>query len=170
MLNFSKKEPSRTKTSGSGRRKWHDEIRNVLSIGCSMCPEYSMCGGLRVSKPLFWCLDYCCGKPEVCDVVCRNNPRFVEYVREIGGFDLDTVARAPLLTKPSVSVAIPLIFHGNSRRSLLRTSAAALPLSRMFGRRSGQPRFVNRADQCSAFGICPSTSVILSGTVSDPPH
>lgn len=169
MLNRSKKESSRTKTSRNGRRKWHDEIRNVPSIGCSICPEYSICGGLKVSKPLFWCLDYCCGKPEACDVVCRNNPRFVEHVREIGGFDLDSVARAPLFIRPSLNIAMPLIFHRNSRESVLRTPAAALPLARMFDRRSGQPRFATRSDLCSAFGISPSTTIVLSGTDSDPP-
>jgi hypothetical protein len=169
MLNRQQKDSSRAKTRRKGRKKWHDENHNVPSMGCSICPEYKMCGGLRVSKPLFWCLDYCCGNPKSCDVVCRNNPNFVDHVREIGGFDLSSVARAPLVTKPPLARAVPLLFHGNARKSSLKTQMVALPFARMFDRRTGKARFSSRADLCDAFKIDPLTTVILSGTDSDPP-
>ncbi len=169
MLNRPQKDSSRSKTNRKGRKNWHNEHQNVPSMGCSICPEYKICGGLRVSKPLFWCVDYCCGSPKSCDVVCRNNPKFVDHVREIGGFDLANVARAPMVAKPQLAAAVPMIFHGNSRRSALTTQAVALPFARMFDRRTGHARFTNRADLCDAFKIHPLTTVILSGTDSDPP-
>jgi hypothetical protein len=169
MLNRLQKDASHSKKDQRGRKKWHNEHLNVPSMGCSICPEYKTCGGLRVSRPLFWCLDYCCRNPKSCDVVCRKSPKFVDYVREIGGFDLSTVARAPLLARPSLARAVPLLFHGNSRRSPLKTQTVALPFARMFDRRTGQARFTSRADLCDAFKIHPLTTVLLSGTDSDPP-
>jgi hypothetical protein len=141
----------------------------VPSIGCSICPEYKCCGGLKVSKPLFWCLDYCCQNPTKCDVVCRNNPKFVDHVREIGGFALGNVARTSLVPKPSLARAVPLLFHGNSRSTVLKTPFVALPFARMFDRRTGHPRFKSRTDLCDAFKIDPLTTILLSGTDSDPP-
>jgi hypothetical protein len=169
MLNRPQRDSPRSKTIRKGRKKWHHEHRNLPSLGCTICPEYKICGGLKVSKPLFWCLDYCCRKPKTCDVVCRNNPKFVDHVREVAGFDLGTVARAPIVMKPSLARAVPLLFHGNSRRSALKAQAVALPFARMFDRRTGQARFTNRADLCDAFKIDPLTMILLSGTDSDPP-
>lgn len=167
MLNRSLKDSIRT--NRKGKNKWHNEHRNMPSIGCSVCPEYKICGGLRVSKPLFWCLDYCCGKPDACDVVCRNNPKFVDDVREIGGFDLNFVMRAERLPKTSLPKVVPLLFHGNSRDASLAVSTVALPFARMFDRRTGKARFLNRDDLCDAFKIDSQATIILSGTDSDPP-
>jgi Domain of unknown function (DUF4417) len=169
MLGHSQKQPKRQGSRARGATKWHDENHNVPSMGCSICPEYSICGGLRVSKPLFWCLDYCCGNPKSCDVVCRNNVKFIDHIREIGGFDLNTVTRAVVLSKPKIPTVVPLLFHGNSRNGVLPAPAVALPFARMFDRRTGLARFESRADLCSAFKIDPVTAILLSGTDSDPP-
>ena len=169
MLNHAHKERFRARTSRKRQRKWHNGHQNMPSMGCSICPEYKICGGLRVSKSLFWCLDYCCGNPQSCDVVCRNSPKFIEYVREIGGFDLASVARTRALDTPSLASVMPLLFHGNSRQSILRVPAVALPFARMFDRRTGRTRFANRADLCATFKIDPRTAIFLSGTDSDPP-
>ncbi len=169
MLNRSHRDTLQSKTSRKGRKKWHDERQNVPSIGCSICPEYGACGGLKVSKPLFWCLDYCCREPKTCDVVCRNNPSFVDHVREIGGFDLSNVPRASIVPRSALARTAPLLFHGNSRNAALKTPFVALPFARMFDRRTGRPRFSSRADLCGAFKIDPLSSIILSGTDSDPP-
>jgi hypothetical protein len=170
MLSHPQKTPSdREKAERRARRKWHDDFHNVPSIGCATCPEYSICGGLKVSRPLFWCLDYCCARPETCDVVCRNNLKFVDYTREVGGFDLNTVCRSPQLAKPNIPSAIPMLFHGNSRSRPLRVTAVALPFARMFDRRTGEVRFESRSELCTAFMIDSEATVILSGTDSDPP-
>ncbi len=169
MLNRPQKNYPRSKANRKENKNWHNENQNVPSIGCSICPEYRTCGGLKVSKALFWCVDYCCGNPKGCDVICRNNPKFVDQVREIRGFDLANVPRSPMLAPPPLVNTMPMLFHGNSRRSVLRTQAVGLPFARMFDRRTGRPRFYSRADLCDAFKIHPLTTVFLSGTDSDPP-
>jgi hypothetical protein len=117
----------------------------------------------------FDCLQFCCGKPETCDRVCRNNPDYVDRVREVGGFALDNVPRAPLLDAPELRRLVPVIFHSNGRALAVPFSVAALPLYRMFDRRSGAPRFADHASLCAAFGIAQGTVVILTGTDRDPP-
>jgi hypothetical protein len=97
------------------------------------------------------------------------NSRFVDNIREVGGFDLNTVRRSPQLLRPGIPSAIPMIFHGNSRSQVLRTPAVSLPFARMFDRRTGEVRFRNRLDLCAAFMIDPTATILLSGTDSDPP-
>ena len=170
MLGPTQKAPlSKEKADRRARRKWDNAYQNTPSIGCSACPEYSICGGLKVLGSLFWCLDYCCSKPGSCDVVCRNNPKFVDYIREVSGFDLNTVGRSPQLLKPNIPSAVPLLFHGNSRTQALQAPAVALPFARMFDRRSGELRFTSRSELCKAFMIDPAAMILLSGTNSDPP-
>src|ERR1700680_958296 len=81
------------------RKRWHDAEFNSASLGCAICPERRLCGGLRIAAALFSCLDYCCGSPQTCGdrFVCPNNPFFVDRVREVGGFDLSTIANGPIL-------------------------------------------------------------------------
>lgn len=150
------------------RRKWHD-VSNTPSMGCAACPEYSVCGGLKVARPLFWCLDYCCQNPLSCDVVCRNNPKFVDYVREIGGFDLHTTLRSSRLHKPNLPSVAPMLFHVHSRSRRLRVDVVVLPFARMLDRRTSEIRFKTRAELCAAFMIDNNTTVVLSGTDCDPP-
>jgi hypothetical protein len=151
------------------RRLWHDEGRNTPSLGCLGCRERELCGLLRMKAAFFDCLQFCCGKPEICDRVCRNHPDYVDRVREVAGFALDNVPRAPLLGAPELPRLVPVIFHGNSRASAVPFSVAALPLYRMFERRSGAPRFADHASICAAFGIAQGTVIMLTGTDRDPP-
>ena len=167
MLNGDQK--TRSTLRGKARKKWHDEIRNVPSMGCSLCPEYSTCGGLCVSKPLFWCMDYCCGNPSNCDVVCRSNPKFVDFIREIGGFEFDSIPRAAVLPSPSVPKNLPMIFHGNSREGCLPSKSVVLPLARMFDRLSGESKFHSRVELCEKFKIDRNAIIVLSGTDKDSP-
>ena len=166
MLNRTPKPRTR---EGNVRKRWHDSVQNIPSLGCSVCPDRGVCGGLRVAEPLFWCLDYCCGKPDSCDVVCRNNSKFVDYVREINGFAFDTSAPLPRLTKPILPASVPLVFHGNSRADELDVEAAALPFARMFDHRNGNPKYETRDQLRSAFRLAPRTKILLSGTDKDWP-
>ncbi len=90
------------------RRLWHDGGLHTPSLGCAICPQRDLCGGLRIAAPLFDCLDFCCGKPETCDKVCRNHPSFPDRVREIDGFALDTVPRAAPLHVQVLPHMIPI--------------------------------------------------------------
>jgi hypothetical protein len=102
-------------------------------------------------------------------VVCRNNPGFVDFVREIGGFELGNVRRSPKLARLALPSAIPMLFHGKSRCSAFQSPTVALPFACVFDRRTGEPRFKSRAELCAKFTISMDTTIILSGTDSDPP-
>lgn len=151
------------------RRLWHDENRNTPSLGCPTCRERELCGGLCIKAAFLDCLQFCCGKPETCDRVCRNHPNYVDRVREVGSFALGNVPHAPLLESPELPRLIPVIFHGKCRISAVQFPVVALPLSRMFDRRSGAPRFADHASLCAAFGIAPGTVIMLTGTDRDRP-
>ncbi len=156
-------QPSRNRRRE--RKSWHHGIRNTPSLGCAICPERALCGGLQVVAPLFSCLDYCCRKPEDCadKFVCPNNAHFVDRVREVGGFDLGTVVRAPSLPLADHASVIPMFFHGKGREAAVSPTMAALPLSGMFNRREGQARFSSREALCAAYRLDPKTSLCCRG-------
>ena len=111
----------------------------------------------------FDCLQFCCGKPETCDRVCRNHPDYVNRVREVGRFALDNVPRGPLLDAPELPRLMPVIY-GNRRALAVPFSVAALPLYRMFRRRTGELRFGTHGELCEEFGLVPGTPIVLTGT------
>src|SRR5579883_1422720 len=84
-----------------------------MALGCPPCPEYDLCGGLKLDAPFYNCEDLCqCSDEErlTCPHVCRSKPQ--EYVRrrqEVGGFDLGTVGRAPATVEPDLPAVIPWI-------------------------------------------------------------
>lgn len=151
------------------RRLWHDETRNTPCLGCSGCPELGPCGGLRLDLRSFDCLDFCCGSPSACDRVCRNNPDYVERVREVGGFDLTNVPRARPFVAPELPPVVPVLFHGSARTSRIAPPAAALSLYQMFDRRTGEPRYASHEALCAAYGLAPGTPLVLTGTDRDRP-
>lgn len=161
----------RPRNSQRQRTLWHDGSRFCVSLGCTICPDRKLCGGLQVEGALFNCLSLCCGNPADCDAVCRNNPqKFAERVREVDGFSLHDVPRAPILAAPQIPKLVPMLFHGDRRRSPFQGSpAVCLPLYKVIARHDGHTRYANRKELAAGFGIAPSTSVILTGTAIDPP-
>jgi len=139
------------------------------SLGCSACPEKDLCGGLRLEAPFFDCLQFCCGKHDTCDRVCRNHPDFPDRVREVETFHLGTVPRAPALTAPMLPPVVPVLYHRNGQTLPLASNTVALSLYNMFDRRSGEPRFSTHGVLCDAFGLQPGTTILLTGTDRDPP-
>jgi len=161
--------PATRRSPRKERRLWHDETRNPSCLGCSGCPELRVCGGLRLKLRSFDCLDFCCGNPSACDRVCRNNPDYVERVREVGGFDLTEVPRAQPLIAPELPPIVPVIFHGSAREVCIAPPAAALSLYQMFSRRTGEPRHASHEALCAAFCVVPGTPLVLTGTDRDRP-
>lgn len=151
------------------RRLWHDPERSTDSLGCRACPDFGVCGGLRLAASLFDCLQFCCGRPESCDRVCRKHPDFPDRVREVGGFELATVRRGPVLPAPELPRMVPMIFHRSGLRAPPAATAVALSLYSMFDRRDGAPRFSDHEALCAAKGLAPGTKIVLSGTHRDPP-
>lgn len=151
------------------RKLWHDEERNMPSLGCWSCPERPLCGGLQTRAGLFDCLSLCCGQPDNCDKVCRNHPDYADRVREVSTFALDTISRSNIVSSPPLPSVIPVIFHGHRRETPVQTAAVALSLYQMFNRRDGSLRFATHEALCAAFKIATGTPIVLTGTDRDPP-
>ena len=151
------------------RSLWHDSKRQTIPLGCAKCPELELCDGLQIAANAFDCLSFCCGKPDECQKVCRNNPAYPDRKREIRGFDLANVPSLKRVPGPSLPVVVPLIFHGKSRNERIAPAAVALPLYRMFNLRDGNLRYSRREELCRDFGVSIESQIILSGTATDPP-
>lgn len=149
------------------RKLWYDDTHHT-PLGCTTCPEEEICGTLRVGANVFDCLSLCCGHPDTCDRVCRNNVTFADRRREIGGFALDTVPRAPVLATPALPSVIPVLFHGKCRQESIAPSAVALSLYEMVNR-DGTVRYASGDALRAAYGIAPGIPIVLTGTDHDPP-
>lgn len=150
------------------RRLWDDRRRSPTILGCPVCPNRGTCGGLHIGAGIMDCHQFCCGTPVGCDQVCRNNTDYVDRVREIGGFDLKTVPRAPFLAAPVLPAFVPIIFHGNRRVQDFDAEGVALPLYAMFDR-DGAPRFSFRSSLQRKFLIAERPTILLTGTDEDAP-
>lgn len=140
-----------------------------LSLGCTLCPDREVCGGLRVEAPVFDCRSLCaCASAEGCSGVCRGDARhFISRVREVGGFGFDTVPRARPLPLPAMATYAPIIYDGTNRRRRLAVEAVALPLMRLFNRTTGAPRFTSRAALLRSFKISADTRIMVTGVDLD---
>lgn len=151
-------------------RRYDEKDQNSLAIGCFKCPDRTSCGGLHRRRDSYSCMDDCCGKPDSCDLVCLNRPpAFVEYMREINGFTLDNVPRAPVLPVPALPSYVPMIYHNSRREKPLEIEAAAVPLHELYNRRDGSLRYTTRAVMAAAFGVCEDAKIIAIGSDQDKP-
>lgn len=149
------------------RRHW-DQPHLPTSLGCSLCPQKDVCGGLHTEIRQFDCLAYCCGKPDGCTKVCRKKPDlFTQQVREIGGFDLVRAPRSTKLEPPKLPPFAPVIYHRGRRQIPLERPAVALPLYALFSKSTGIGKFSSRDALCADFAISPQTAIVLTGTDQD---
>jgi len=126
----------------------HDDLLYQVPLGCAGCRDRPLCGGLAVEADLWNCLSLCCGTPNTCDRVCRNNPKFAARVHEIGGFGL-SLAPAPDLPMRTLPSIIPEVFHSVGRRRPFAPVVASVSLYRMFKRQTGDPKYPSHEDLCS---------------------
>lgn len=147
----------------------HDPDAYPVALGCASCSHIAECGGLCVKAPIFDCLDMCCNTPETCTRICRKQPAavFVDQVREIGGFGLSDVPRAPVVNHTVNTEIMPLVYHGSRRAHVLRNEAFALPLPDLVNFRWGRLRFPDRAALCAHYRIPVDTQIILTGVNLD---
>jgi len=149
------------------RRLRYDGDSHPLALGCTVCPDRKVCGGLRVAAG-FSCMDRCCGGRAGCDVVCPGNPEFAERVREVAGFDLAGVPRAPTVPLASTPLVVPLLYGGVSRTGY-GGAAVALPLFRLLRRGEPASRFASLEEVAAEFRFAAGAAVVLSGTANDRP-
>jgi hypothetical protein len=147
----------------------HDPDTYPVALGCSSCPHLQECGGLSVKAPIFDCLDMCCNAAESCTRVCRKQPatKYVDQLREIGGFNLQSVQRAPVLWHSISSDIVPLVYHGSSRTRELRADVFALPLPSLVNFRRGRLHFSDRAALCAHYHIPVAAQIVITGVNLD---
>lgn len=160
---------ARARKSRRDKRYWDAPRHNALSLGCSRCADFGMCGGLHTASGAFDCTTYCCGEPQKCADVCPRNPRFVDRVREVSGFDLQQLKSLGSVPFPSLPSSVPLIYAKGSRQKHFNPQFAGVSLYQLVDRKSRQSKFRSRAQLLDHFGLDASTRIIASGTDMDPP-
>lgn len=152
------------------RKLWHNERSHVGSLGCTLCPHMEICGGLSAKRPVYDCLDLCCGSPSNCDSVCRNKPRdFARRIREVDGFQLDNVPRTAAQPDIVLPRIVPVVYHGDRRERPFDPPAICLPLYAVVRRSSSRERFANADAIAGRFKFKAGTPLVLTGTDNDRP-
>jgi Domain of unknown function (DUF4417) len=169
-MSISNRKPSSTpREPNDSNTLWHASGQHSLCLGCQECFYRPACGGLEVPAALYDCNDFCrCEDPSACDNVCPNEPsRFAARLLEVRGFGLDNVPPAARARIPALPSAVPMIYHGSRRETLLRADAVALPLARLVNYAQGTIRFPNREALHQAFKLRDGCRIIASGTDRD---
>lgn len=149
------------------RKLQHHQGADFPPLGCTICPERRVCGGLRTEAAIFDCLGSCCGGKSTCDRVCPNSVAYVDRVREIDGFGLSNVPRAPYLVTPCLPVAVPVIFHGGGRLEPFSAGTVAIPLSALVSFREGKAKYSEGDDLRRMFRLRSDSTVVLTGIDQD---
>lgn len=147
----------------------YDDAR-ALALGCTLCPDRDLCGGLRIKGGAYDCRSLCAcqrgGKK--CSGVCRGEQReFIKRVREVGGFALDDVPDVAPLPVAAVAPYVAMIYNGTNRKKALAGGTVAVPLMSLFNRKSGTGKFDSRSDLLSSFRLTASTRIIVTGVDVD---
>jgi hypothetical protein len=154
-------------------RLWHNSTRHTLSLGCTLCPERNLCGGLQIGGAAFDCLSFCrcnAATGSECDAVCPNTPtKFADYVREVDGFHLDNVPRVQAVPVPRLPRIVPLFQDKRKNITFHGAPMVAVPLYEVIHRHDRTARYSDAAQLRTDFGLPPETGMILSGTAKDAP-
>ena len=148
---------------------WYDSAR-PLALGCTLCPDLDLCGGLRIAGGVFDCRSLCaCARHgKKCSGVCRSDQHtFLRRVSEIDGFTLDNVPRREPLPVPSIPDYVPIIYNGTNRLKALDGGTVAVPLLSLFDRKSGTGRFDSREGLLAFLRLSTNTRIIVTGVDVD---
>lgn len=156
----------------ANRRLYH-RTELPMALGCTPCPEHSLCGGLKVDDVLFDCGDLCrCTDQErlTCPHVCPSKP--LEYTRrrqEVNTFDLMTVGQAGCIPIPDLPPIIPWIDSHSCLAGGLALPFIAVPLCRLFSKRTGRAICRDRAKLAARFAVTPGAGILVTGVSYEQP-
>lgn len=145
---------------------WHKPQHTFL-LGCGTCPDRTICGGLQVRASVLSCMDFCCGEPKGCTIVCPQKSDYSMRVHEVEGFDLKNIKKRQLIHFPSVPRIMPLIYRSLPLAQTIPTDIVAIPFSEFSVRRGKYAFPRTRAELCGKFRLAPSTKIVLSGVEND---
>lgn len=145
-----------------------------MALGCTACPDLSLCGGLKPGAGIFNCSDLChCDtnkKKAACQYVCPHKANeLARRYREIGGLDLSTVGHAPRLPVSQLPSLVPWIDGRGSLSGDLPLSIAAIPLRSLFRAKKGNAIDKSRASLATRFAIRPNTNLLVTGVSFEQP-
>lgn len=140
----------------------------TLALGCVQCPDRKLCGGYQVEAGLYSCLDHCtCVDTAACDLVCPNNSKYTDFVKEVGGLDLANIEKRRLLPTPLVPDVVPLFYRSPRLAKSIDCPVAAIPFNETY-RRSGQiGTALTRSELDQKFKFGTGTRLVLSGVEYD---
>ena len=150
------------------RKVWSDRTVHSRMLGCQACIDLDTCGGLSVRDSVISCLDYCCGAPENCDIVCKlASDKYVGRVREVNGFSLSTVRRTQPISFVSIPAVVPLIYHGSRRNLPFEAEMICLPFNTLLDTIGSSLNSIKRTDITAKYRIRPETRLMLTGISKD---
>jgi hypothetical protein len=145
---------------------WHFRADQPVSFGCNACFLKTTCGGLRVRGAAFDCQRFCCGESN-CETVCFNSPvEYAKRLKEVGGFELDTIPRCDPVKFDHIQGYAPLFHHAYSRKAEFFGEAIAISLFELLDR-GGAPKYFSKAEISQNFRIDQQASLIVSGIQKD---
>jgi len=149
----------------------HNGSKNPVCMGCPVCPDFKVCGGLNVKKSLFDCSELCqCSTNEErnsCELACPNNPpKFVARYHEVSGWELKD-DQGPFTPIPVFPEMVPLIKDKSCRKQLFYGDTVALRLDQLFSKKTGEFKFKTRHEINERFGLAPSTRILISSVSFD---
>lgn len=152
-------------------RVLYHEPDRAMSLGCIACPEREICGGLQTSAPAFDCLAHCdCADKATCEFVCAADPvRLAWRSLEVGGFDLTSIPAAPASAPVVLPDYVPVLYHRSKRVRPLVCPAVAIPLARLFSRKTGAPMVAGPAEAAGRFAYDRAALVLVDGVAADAP-
>ncbi len=163
-------EPKRRASclTGQERRRWDNEVRNPMALGCSVCADLPTCGGIHKKQAGINCMEECCGKPDACTAMCPNNPvMFRDRMREINSLTFSNIPAAQKLRVIKLPGYIPHLYHGYRRNGLLEAQVVAVPLTALYDKRDGTLRLPTRVALAKQFKLHPFTRIVLLGSGRD---
>lgn len=166
MTNSAKRTALTVRGKVADPELWHQHGQEI-SIGCSMCPELALCGGLSIRAPIYNCLDLCCGTPELCNrYACPNQRRYSTLVNEANGLELTPYRRrvSPMITSQDY---VPCILDVGNLVGPLSIPTVAISLYSIIDYRTGLSRYSSREQLLKKFKINPTAHVIIAATGED---